>query len=57
MADEDELGVYTVTEEDGTERQYQLTAKQAKERGGVAVETKQKTPDNKAVTPENKTKG
>jgi hypothetical protein len=46
---EDDLDIYTVTE-NGTERQYQLTAKQAKELGA----TKAKTPQNKAVTPENK---
>jgi hypothetical protein len=53
MADEDDLDIYTVTEADGTERQYQLTAKQAKERGAV----KSKTPQNKEATPSNKSKG
>jgi hypothetical protein len=56
----DALADYKVTDADGVERQYQLTAKDAKERGGVAVnapEKKARTPQDKAVTPKNKTKG
>jgi hypothetical protein len=61
MADkDDELADYTITDSDGVERQYQLTAKDAKERGGKAVsapDTKARTPQNKAVTPDDKAKG
>lgn len=56
MSKDDELDVYTVTDADGIERQYQLTAADAKARGGKAT-TKAREPQNKAVTPENKTKG
>lgn len=56
---EDDLADYRVTDADGVERQYQLTAKDAKARGAVPVnapETKARTPQNKAVTPDNKSK-
>jgi hypothetical protein len=56
MADEDALSIYTITESDGTERQYQLTAKQAKELGGKLAKQAE-PPQNKAATPSNKAKG
>lgn len=56
MAD-DELADYLVTDADGVERQYQLTAEDAKARGGKPLNAKARTPQNKAVTPGNKSKG
>jgi len=60
MSDQEQLSDYRVVDADGVERQYQLTAKEAKARGGKAVTApaeNARTPQNKAVTPENKAKG
>lgn len=59
MGDDNSLADYRVIDADGVERQYQLTADEAKARGGTAVDAaaKGRTPANKAVTPDNKSKG